>query len=63
MEEKIRCVNCNSEIVLEQVTARGIFTREPNTENVEVGVISWEPRHDFYECFDCGCRWIKGEVK
>lgn len=63
MGENIKCPNCETIVgIIEQVTARGIFTREPNTENIEISVVSWEPVHDFYECFNgCGCRWIKGE--
>jgi DNA-directed RNA polymerase subunit RPC12/RpoP len=60
MEGKIECPNCESKIVLEQVTARGIFTREVNGEEIAINVVSWEPIHDFYECFDCGTRWIRG---
>lgn len=57
------CPNCGTCVgILEQVTARGIFTREENTDEIRVAVVSWEPKHDFYECFDgCGTRWIKGE--
>lgn len=59
MCKELKCPNCDSIVIIEQVTARGIFTRQLNAgeEGVPIMVVSWEPKHDFYECFDCSQRW------
>lgn len=59
MDEPVVCPNCGAtDGIIEQVTARGVFTRELNAWTSEVSVVSWEPEHDFYECFHCcGIRW------
>lgn len=58
----MQCINCQSDNILEQVKARGIFTRRPNVPTLGVCLVSWEPTHDFYECLDCSFRFTHNEL-